>query len=67
MENVYGEKAYRENTYVDTSGVVYQMPCKDCPKVYTGETGRQFGIRKKEHRKDVDSVGNKKFTWARRK
>ena len=51
----------------DTAGVVYQIPCKDCTKVYTGETGRRYGIREKEHRKDVDSVEDKRFTRARRK
>ena len=51
----------------DTAGVVYQISCMDCPKVYTGETGRRYSITKKEHRKDVDSVGKKKFTRARRK
>ena len=44
----------------DTAGVVYQISCKDCPNVYTEETGRRFS-------KDVDSVGEKKFTRARRK
>ena len=51
----------------DTAGVVYQISCLDCPKVYTGETGRRYSITEKEHRKDVDSVGEKKFTRARRK
>ena len=50
-----------------TAGVVDQIPCKDCLKVYTGETGRRCGIRKKEHRKDVDSIREKKYTRARRK
>ena len=40
---------------------------KDSPNVYTGETGRRFGIIEKEHHKDVDSVGEKKFTRVRRK
>ena len=51
----------------DTEDVVYRIPCKDCPKVYTGETDRRYGIREKEHHKDVDSVGKKKYTRARRK
>ena len=51
----------------DTAGVVYQIPCKDCPKVYTGKTVRKYGIREKEHHKDVDSVREKKYTRARRK
>ncbi len=51
----------------DTAGVVYQIPCKDCPKVYTGETGRRYGERVKEHITDVDSVKEKKFTRLRKK
>ena len=39
---------------------------KDLP-MDTGETGRRYGVREKEHRKYVDSVGENKFTRARRK
>ena len=35
--------------------------------MYRGEKGRRFGAREKEHHKDVDSVGEKKFTKERRK
>ena len=31
--------------------VVYQIPCKNCERVYIGETGRPLGARVKEHRK----------------
>ena len=51
----------------DTAGIVYQIPCKDCPEVYTGETGRRYSVREKEHCKDVDSVEEKKCTRSRRK
>ena len=34
--------------------------------MYTGETGRRYSVREKEHLKDVNSVGEKKFTRARR-
>ena len=40
----------------DTAGVVYTIPCKDCPKVYVGETGRRFGEREKEHKADVKQL-----------
>ena len=40
----------------DTAGVVYEIPCKDCDKVYVGETGRRYGTREKEHQKDVKSA-----------
>ena len=46
----------------DTAGVVYSIPCRDCPMVYIGETGRRFGVREKEHRKDVEQVEGVKFT-----
>ena len=35
--------------------------------MYTGETGRIYRVREKEHHKVMDSVGEKKFTRARRK
>ena len=38
----------------DMAGVVYQILCKDCPKVYMGKTGRQFGTGEKEHKRDVN-------------
>ena len=31
------------------------MPCKNCSSSYIGETGRKFGLRIKEHKKEVDS------------
>ena len=30
---------------------VYKIPCKNCERVYVGETGRQLAARVKEHRK----------------
>ncbi len=51
----------------ETAGVVYQILCRDCPSVYTGETGRRYGARVKEHKKDVLSVSEKKFTRSQRK
>ena len=33
--------------------VVYQVPCKDCPKVYIGETKRTLKIRISEHKQAV--------------
>ena len=53
-----------KRTHHDTAGIVYPISCKDYVKVYTGETGRRFDIREKEHHKDVDSVRDKKFTRA---
>ncbi|XP_071944448.1 uncharacterized protein [Antedon mediterranea] len=39
-----------------TSDIVYDIPCKSCKKSYIGETGRQFGVRLKEHQKDTETV-----------
>ena len=40
----------------DATGVVYQLPCKDCDKVYVGETGRKFGVRKAEHKQEAETL-----------
>jgi len=36
--------------------VVHKIPCKNCERVYVGETGRPLVARVKEHRKEVDSI-----------
>ena len=35
------------------TGVVYEIPCKECSWTYIGETGRSFQTRKKEHIRNV--------------
>ena len=35
--------------------LIYRVPCRNCPSSYVGETGRKFGLRIKEHKKEVDS------------
>ena len=52
---------------LETSEVVYEVPCKGCNKTYVGETGRQLGVRLKEHQKDSEKIAEKKFTRAMRK
>ena len=52
---------------LETSEVVYKVPCKGCNKTYVGETGRQLGVRLKEHQKDSEKITEKKFTRAMRK
>ena len=34
--------------------LIYHVPCKNCSSSYVGETGRKFGLRIKEHMKEVD-------------
>ena len=36
--------------------LVYKIPCKNCERVYVGETGRPLAARVKEHRKEADSI-----------
>ncbi|XP_072048371.1 uncharacterized protein [Amphiura filiformis] len=50
-----------------TNDVVYNIPCKRCDKSYVRETGRQFGTRLKEHKKDSETIAERKFTRANRK
>jgi len=35
--------------------LIYCVPCKNCSSSYIGETGRKFGLRIREHKKEVDS------------
>jgi len=35
--------------------LIYRVPCKNCSSSYVKETGRKFGLRIKEHKKEVDS------------
>lgn len=34
---------------------IYEIPCKNCPSVYIGQTRRKFKARLKEHRSAVDN------------
>ena len=48
---------------METGGVVYQIPCKNCDSTYIGETGRLFRTRLEEHKKEVELVSKeRKFT-----
>ena len=51
----------------DKTGVIYEIPCHNCPKTYVGETGRRFGTRKKEHRVESEKMMAQNFTRATRK
>ena len=42
-------------------------PCKDCECIYAGETERIYGVREKEHRRDVKTLEEKKYTRSRKK
>ena len=48
--------------------IVYEIPCQSCDAKYIGETGRLFGTRLQEHKKEVENVdGGRRFTRAERK
>eukprot|EP00061_Rhincodon_typus_P005981 g26136.t1 len=34
---------------MDRTNVIYKIPCKDCNKHYTGQTGRELATRIHEH------------------
>ena len=38
---------------MQTSGVVYSIPCRSCSKVYVGQTGRQLQTRINEHKASI--------------
>ncbi len=48
-------------------GVVYRISCKNCPKQYIGETGRQLGVRINEHQNEADKVNETVHTRSQRK
>jgi hypothetical protein len=50
-----GSKLDRQSE-LEVGGVIYRQACRDCDKVYIGETGRRAGTRKKEHQRDVKEV-----------
>ena len=41
---------------------VYQIPSKSCNYRYIGETGRTFGTRLEEHKKEVANITTRRFT-----
>ena len=55
-----------KRTVQESAGVVYSIPCKDCPMVYIGEMDRRFEVRQKEHKKDLKQPEGVKYTSATR-
>ena len=66
-ETALGPSEEQANPHQDMAGVVYSIPCKDCLKVYIGETGRQYGVREKEHMKSVSQLECITYTRTRKK
>ena len=51
------------------TGVVYQIPCSECPKVYVGQSGRTLKHRLSEHRRalqkgDVAASALAEHVWS---
>ena len=46
---------------------IYEIPCGDCRKSYTGETGRPFGVRLAEHQREVQKLESLHYTRSTRK
>ena len=49
------------------AGVVYRIPCQNCPRVYIGQTGRHLGTRVNEHKVDVENHEKRNYTQSARK
>jgi len=56
-----------QRTVEQAGECVYQIPCHNCDCTYIGETGRNYGKRQEEHRKEVESISNRTITWSDRK
>ena len=41
---------------MQTAEAIYEIPCKNCPKTYIGETGHLFKTRLSEHRTETEKV-----------
>ena len=54
-------------TSQENSGVVYQVPSKDCQDIYTDVTERRYGVREKEHNRDLKTLGEKRYTRSGKK
>ena len=50
-----------------TRGCVYEITCKDCLKVYIGQTGRSMYERMKEHLKAYEVRSDKSVLWEHSK
>jgi len=53
-----------KRTIGQTGECVYKIPCHKCNSTYIGETGRNYAKRQEEHRKEVESIGNRTLTRA---
>jgi hypothetical protein len=55
MIKKFSNKKTQQNTDQYTLPGIYKITCKDCPKYYIGQTGRNFKCRYKEHLQAIKS------------
>ncbi|XP_035672164.1 uncharacterized protein LOC118413102 [Branchiostoma floridae] len=46
---------------------VYRIPCQSCDQVYIGETGRTFGTRLEEHKKEANNIDATRYTRSQKR
>ena len=54
IDNTLGRMLNKNKDKLDKqncTNLVYQIPCKDCPAVYIGQTSRQLQVRLQEHKR----------------
>ncbi|XP_078580142.1 uncharacterized protein LOC144864161 [Branchiostoma floridae x Branchiostoma japonicum] len=49
------------------TGCIYRIPCMGCDQVYIGETGRTFGCRLAEHKKEAENIKGGRYTRSQKK
>ena len=69
--NKLGQQLFRLKDKADPTkkaNAIYQIPCKNCEKVYIGETARPLYVRLNEHQTETDKISDTKtFTRLQRK
>ncbi|XP_071947575.1 uncharacterized protein [Antedon mediterranea] len=50
---------------LEVANCVYEISCSNCDHTYIGETGRCFGTRLKEHRKETEKITQQRKNFTR--
>ena len=61
-KDLMGQIRTKQEDKMETLGVVYKVDCNNCWKKYTGETGRKFKEKLKEHKDDREKSQKDKNT-----